>query len=571
MAVPLLLGNAAITGSLEAAGARFEGPVNFAGVTVGRGVHLHNAHFEDGLAANNLDVGFVDARRLTVSGTAIFDNASFDANTRFSRSTFDGPVSFDHASWRVLADFASTTVAGPASFAAIDVGGESRFNGAVLESGFDLSEATVAGEIGVRHAVVDGTLNVEAATFEDQADFEDLRYTGPEATLAETSFEGYTTFALAQIQAPLDYSNAEFHGEVWFTHGQFEGPVTFAGTRASDFVHLRDADFGNDLSLENVTFEHQSFLHGSTIDGTVDATGATFDHFQFSATVTGDTDFRNVRFDGQGIFRNSEFGGQAHFDNASFAGGPDFTDCRFKREASFDGTEFLVEPTFEDARFAVDPDLKAASYPQSSSRNLSDHRRTMIVARPEELLNKGVMIPIEAVTEDVVVPAAATDLLEIPPDRSAAVTIALRELEQSAWHDCFDQSVKLARTAISELDHESEDRAGLVFGFSLTLDADDPAGVVDTAVLVGAYRVDGDDEITFSHLDPELDAVDHLISVPAGDKAFESGASVGTHAEFRKAIFRRQVLQTRLIEHDMPDTRVTGDLFPPLVAIGRLF
>lgn len=552
VAVPLLLGNAAITGSLEATDARFEAPINIAGANVGRRVHLHDAHFEDGIAANGLDVGFVDARGLTVTGPAIFDDASFEANTRFSRATFDGPASFDRASWRLLADFASITATEPVSFATIDVGGELRFNGAALEGGLDLSEASVSDEASARHAVVDGELTVEAATFKDGVDFEDLRYTGPEATLAGTSFKGKTTLSLAEIRAPLDCSNTEFLDEVWFTHGQFEGPVTFSGARSSDFVHLRDAHFGDNLFLADVAFDHQSFLHGSTIDGTVDATGATFDHFQFSATVTGDADFSDVRFDGQGIFRNSEFGGQARFDDASFAGGPDFTDCRFKREASFEGTEFLVEPTFEDARFAVDPDLEAASYPQSSSRNLSDRRRNMIVARPEELLNGGLTIPIEAIIEDIVVPAAATEFLNIPPDRAAVATVALQELEQSEWYDRFDRSVELARTAVSELDLEDGNRAGLVFGLSLTLDADDPAGVIDTAMLVGAYRIDdNNDEITFSHLDPDLEAVDHLVSVSAGDEAFESGASVGTHGEFRTAIFRRQALQTRLLDQDL--------------------
>ncbi|MFC4540381.1 hypothetical protein ACFO5R_00325 [Halosolutus amylolyticus] len=54
--VPLLLGNAALTGALEGERSTFEAPVDLAGTSVEKGVYLHNATFESGIAANGFEV-----------------------------------------------------------------------------------------------------------------------------------------------------------------------------------------------------------------------------------------------------------------------------------------------------------------------------------------------------------------------------------------------------------------------------------------------------------------------------------------------------------------------------------
>lgn len=569
--VPLLIGNAAITGALDAKGAQFDAPLSLAGADIGGKLNFHDTIINGGIAANNLSAGFVDARGLTVHGATTFQHASFNANTRFSRTTFDGNVSFANANWRLLADFASTRITGTATFHRATIGGEFRLNSAALEDGIDLSKCTVSDDASFCHAVVDGVLNASQTTFDGDADFEDLRCTGPRTQADEATFNGHTSFSLSEFDGVVSLTNTSFLDEAWFTHAIFNDSVNLSGSRAENFIHLRDSTFNDDLSLADVEFEHQSFLHGSTIQGGVDATDATFDHFQFSATVHGDTDFRGSRFDGRGIFSNSEFGGRAWFDTASFAGGPDFSDCRFKQRVTFDDAEFLVEPTFDDARFAVNPDFEAANYPQSSSMNLSESRRNLIVARPEDLRNSGFTVPVEAMNGDIIIPAEATNLLQVPVSRAKVVTAVLNGLDQPDWYSRFKRSVELARTAVSELNVDRGSHAEVVFGLTLNKDGDDPASFLSAATLVGAYTTDADEtEFTFSYLNPELSDIDHFITVSIHDDAFESGASVGSHMEYRKALFRRQLLEQTLLEQGEASSKYSRDALPALVGIARL-
>ncbi|MFC4540380.1 pentapeptide repeat-containing protein [Halosolutus amylolyticus] len=198
-------------------------------------------------------------------------------------------------------------------------------------------------------------------------------------------------------------------------HGTFNGPVDLSQVRFEDFAHLRDAEFGSDVCLRDAAFEFQAFLHESTIEGAIDARNATFEHFQFAATVSGDVDFSGARFGMRGLFARTEIDGTALFDDASFAGNPDFSDSRFKDRVLFANTEFLVEPSFDGTQFAVDPDLDAATYPQYSSTDLSYRRQNIVVVR-EKLQNAGETLSVDVLTGDVVIPVSATGLLNPSTD-----------------------------------------------------------------------------------------------------------------------------------------------------------
>ncbi len=569
--VPLLLGNAAITGDLNLAGATFTEPVSLAGADIGGQLTFHDTDIDGGIAANGLNAGFVDARGLTVNGPAIFREASFNANTRFARSTFNGDLSFADAEWRLLADFAATSIAGTAEFTRVSVGGDLRMNAATVRSAVILTGASVDGETRFSHSVLHGDLIAKDASFEGECDFEDLRSTGTLVDFENAEFGGYTTFSLSEIDGAVRFAEARFSDEFWFTHVTCASDVTFRGSRGEAFVHLRDSTFNSDLTLSDAEFAHQSFLAGSTIAGDLNARQARFEHFQFSATVNGTADFRKTLFDARSIFTNSVFNQQVWFDNASFAGGPDFSDSTFKRAVSFTDTEFLVEPTFSDARFGIEPDLDAAEYPQSSSAELASDRRNLIVARPEDLLHYGHTLPVSAVEDDIVVPAAGVEIFEVPVSRAKMVTAALNELDQSAWYQRFDRSVELARTAISQLELSSDQRAELVFGVTVDPDAENAESYLQEARLVAAYtKSDGSDTFTFSYLDEDLAPIDHMITISSADDAFEYGPSVGTHLEYRTAIFRRQLFEQTLLEQGNSDSQYSLDAVPALVAISRL-
>mgnify|MGYP000462914337 CR=1 FL=1 len=567
--VPLLLGNAAITGELNADGARFHEPVDIAGTTADRGLHLYKTTFESGLAANGFETGYVDARALSVAGYAIFDEVGFSANARFARSHFGSNVSFEGAYFDLLADFTSIETESDASFSRMTVGGEARFTGASVGGSGSFDDCEFEGTTDLSHTIIDGELDATGAVFSKHADFGGFRCRGSHASFDEATFKVKATFTLVEFtNGSVSLPETTFDGEANFVQAKFGGTVTFEGATFDGLTHLRDAEFGADLILRDCDFGPQSFLHGSVIKGDCDAANASFNHFQFGATVHGGIDFRRCQFDSRAIFKRSEVGGTAHFDDASFAGNPDFSDSRFKDSTSFDNTEFLVQPTFDGTRFAREPDLEAASYPGTGSREIPERRRNMVVARPEDLRNSGLTVPGEAVTTDVILPKSAIGLTEPDTRLAQAVAQALNDIEQNDWYSLFNDAVELARTAVSKLGDESN--TILAFGLSIDKSGNEAATFLYEATLTGVFELlPTESEVRFSHLNPEFNDIDYVIAVPAADDAFESGVTVGTHQEFRKAIFRRQVLQTRIFDQGDHD-RVVMDYLPVLVAPTRL-
>ncbi|WP_394742918.1 pentapeptide repeat-containing protein [Natronococcus roseus] len=564
--VPLLLGNIAITGALDARGARFECVVDLAGAKIGRQTLLSHAQFNSGLVANALDAGFIDARDFSVDGPAVLDDASFSANVRFARSEFGGDLSCERTEWPPLTDFAMIAVTDEASFADSTVSGEFRLTGASFDGDLTLSGIEVNGDVSCSHAVVTGSLNASQATFGNEVDFEDFRHHGTNASFDQSAFEGYTSFSFANFEDSLSFTDSTFEDEVWFTYGTFEETVDFEGARFENLTHLRDATFESNVIVRNVCSRSQLFFHGSMIDGDLDSREATLDHFQFGAELAGHADFRSVRFDAQAVFKQTEFGGTARFDLASFAGDPDFTGCQFLSEVSFDETEFLVRPTFDDARFAVEPDLDAADF----SRSIEGTEGPLIVARPEELNNARATVPLDALSGDIAVPAQAARLIEPNVPRTKALVTALKNLDHEAWYGLFHHSLKLARTAAVEVDAD-ETPTVYVVGFAIDGDAEKPDELLEETSLIAAYTiVEKDFQIEFSHLESKFEQFDHLVAVPGSTDALESDVSVATHIEFRNAILRCLMVQIARYNHQEEENTLQFDCLPAIVGIFRL-
>lgn len=568
--VPLLLGNATIVQRLEADNAQFHAPVDLAGITVDRGVHLHNTTFKAGLAANDIEGGFVDARAVSIHGPAIFDNAEFSANVHFARSQFTEQVSFVNSYFDKLADFTMVEVQGDASFNQIKVGGETRFTAAKVGRNCEFSGCELTGEADFAHSLVEGNFDMSESICSDKVDLGDFRCHGSEASLNNTTFEAYTTFAFSEFPtATVSLVNVSFKAEAWFVHAVFGKSVDFSESRFEGLTHLRDAEFCGDLMIHDCDFENQGFIHGSVINGNCIATDSNFVHFQFGATADGDVDFSRCRFDESAIFSRSEVGGDAIFEDTSFAGNPDFSESTFKGQTSFENTEFLVEPTFKNTRFAIEPDFETASCPKTSQRNLSDRRRmSMVVARPEKLCHRGMTLPLDAVTrENITVPLTAKPLLEPSEDLSRRVALALDNIEHPEWCTLFNDSIELARTAVAELENESD--TVLVFGLSINKGISDVASFLDKATLLGVFEFQqAESQFRFGHLHSDMGNIedtDIAITVGADDDAFESGITVGSTQEFRKAIMRRQIHQLALLEQNKMTT-IVEEYIPMIVA-----
>lgn len=567
--VPLLLDEAAITGSVIADGAEFQAPVSLVGTDIQKRVYMHDTTVADGIVANDLNAGYVDGRDLTVTGPLILDRATFGANLKLARATVEGDLSLEHVQLDHSLDATGLSVAG--NFVASEASIDSSMDqvAATIDGDVDVRKLHVGGETDWSHMTIGGDVTVTDCRFDSQADFEDITIGGEQASFDGTQFGGKADFTTLELpDGRVSFSDVTFDGEAWFVYARIGDEADFSGATFRDMAHLRDATFETDLILRNVSTTGQAFLHQSTIHGDCDCSDATFEHFQFSATVHGKTDFSRARFVEKALFMKSEFGDRVWFDEASFAGHPDFTDARFTGETTFDDTEFLVEPTFEGTRFAVDPNLDTATYPTDASVDLTERRKSMILAHPETLQYEGEQLPAAALTGDFVVPAGVSHLVEDDLTQTKIVTTALTELDSSEWHSLFEESLRTARTAVGQLPENGE--SVLVFSLQVNPDAELGGAFFESATIAGVYTRDSSG-VTFGHLNLELSDADYLIPIPADDEAFEAGASVATRSELQKAMIRNQLFRAAVLgKRDDDESSINSGVVPVLVAAGKV-
>lgn len=561
--VPLLLDGAAITGSLNAENAEFLAPVSLAGADVRGGMYAHGATIAGGLVGNDLNAGYLDARTLGVEGPVIFDQASFGSNLIIARATVDGDLSLEDAAFDWSFDGTAATIGG--DFAATDatVDADCDVVAAHIDGDVEFRKVEVNGDTDWSHAEVGGDLRAPDCVFDGEAIFDDVAVGGEALVFDGTEFAATADFATMSLtDSRISFANVRFGDEVWFTHATIGEFASFDGATFEGMSHLRDAVFEDDLSLRNIRATGQFFLHGSTIEGDCDCTDAHVDHFQFSATVHGKSDFSHARFDEKAIFKSSTFGDRVWFDEGSFAGFVDFSDTRFTGKTTFDNTEFLVDPDFEDTRFAVDPDLSAADFSLADAIDFEDRRGQMILAHPDSLQHDGTTLPLDRVTGEVSIPANATHLVEDSLSNTRAVVHALSDFDQRSWYKLCDQSLRTARTAVAQL--PNPDTTILVFGLRVNKN-EQGAELIDDAIVAGVY-CRTDDAIVFGHLDPTFLDVDYLLPIPAGDDAFESGAAVATPTELHKAAVRNEGFRAVMLGKEPTDgTPVHQMILPVLV------
>lgn len=565
---PLLLDGAAITGALRAAGAVFQAPISIAGADIRGGIHAHDATVSGGLIANDLNAGYVDCRRLSVQGPLILHQASFASNLILAHATIDGDFVLDDAAFNWSLDCTATSITGDFGGAAMTVDADCDFVAAHIEGGVELRKVRIGGDADWSHATVGGELRAPDCTFEGEAIFENVAVGGEVLVFDGSTFTETADFATMDLtQSRISFANAQFDDEVWFTHTTIGEVATFDGATFTGMSHLRDAEFKDDLVLRNTRGTGQFFLHGSTVDGECDCTNAHFDHFQFSATVHGQTDFSHARFDEKAIFNSSTFGDRVWFDGASFAGNADFSDARFTGKTTFVDTEFLVDPTFEDTRFAIDPDLSVADFSLADAIDFDDRRSQMILAHPDTLQNEGAMMPIDLLMEDVSIPADVTHLVKDQYTNTKLIVRALSEFDKRSWYDFCRQPLRTARTAVAHL--PDPDTTVLVFG--LTIDErKHGSGLLADAIVAGVY-CRADDQIRFGYLNPDLSDVQYLLPIPASDDAFESGAAVATATELRTAALRSETFRAAMLGQQSTEVPTMNRwILPVLVGVGEV-
>ncbi|ESS10390.1 MAG: hypothetical protein A07HR60_02405 [uncultured archaeon A07HR60] len=568
--VPVLLDGASVTGEFLAEDATFEAPVSLVGTIVRGGMHWQAADIAGGVVANELDAGYLDWRGVTVDGPIVFDSAAFASSLKLARGEVSDDLSLAETTFDWHIDATKLTVGGDIALSGLTADGNIDFVGTDVDGDADMRKLEVGGDAEWDHTSIGGELLASDCSIDGKAGFDDAQIRGGACVFDGAEIGEKADFASVAVpEGRFSAMEAVFHGEVWFTHAVIEGMTDLSRAVFNGATHLRDADFCADVSLRGVEGTGQTWMAGSTITGQFDCSGAEFDYFQFSATVHGDADFERTEFIDKTVFTSSTFHGRVWFDEASFAGSPDFSKTRFTNQVSFDDTEFLVEPVFEAARFASRPDFTVAEFPTDVDVDPEDRERRwqLVLVHPESLVNNGYALPIEELTGEFVVPAGVSHLVNDRLSRTKAVNAALSELEQGRWGDLVDNSLRTARTAVTQLD-ETE-MMTLVFGVTVDTDGDFATGFFKDIVVAGVYeRSSG--TVVFGHLHPDLTAVDYLIPIPAIDKAFDAGAAVATRAELRKAMLRHERFRlAQLGEGGDDGERIHNAVVPVLVAAGQ--
>lgn len=566
--VPLLLDDAAIRGPLRADGATFEAPVSLAGADIGGSFEAHKAVVSGGLIANDLSAGYVDWRGATVEGPLILEGASFSANVLLARATVEGDFILDDASFKWSLDSTAATITRDMSGTAMTVNADCDFVAAQIGGSVELRKAAVSGDADWSHARVGGDLRAPDCSFSGDAIFDDVAVGGEGLVFDGSTFTAKADFATMDLSSSrISFANAQFDDEVWFTHSTIGEVATFDGATFDGMSHLRDAEFNDDLILRNTRGTDQFFLAGSTVDGECDCTNANFDHFQFSATVQGQSDFSHARFNERAIFSSSTFGDRVWFDDASFAGHADFSDARFTGKTSFEGTEFLVDPTFEDTRFAVEPDLSVADFSLADSIDFDDRRSQMILAHPDTLQHEGVTMSLERATEEI---SLADDVRHLAPDNlsnTRLIVDALSDFDQRSWYEFSQQSLRTARTAVAHLPESGT--TVLVFGLTIDEGAHGSEFLADMCVAAVYCRTGS--EVRFGHLNTELSDVNYLMPVLASDDAFESGGAVATPSELHTAALRTEAFRAAMLRKQEGDGQTVNQLtLPVILGVGEV-
>jgi uncharacterized protein YjbI with pentapeptide repeats len=220
-------------------GATFLGPISFANAAFGT-ARFVGATFEG-------PADFEGARFL---GDARFDSTTFEGTVSFRYARFDAAVKFElladepgtsarreEVVFRRWADFRDSRFAGDAGFGGAQFEGRARFQGALFESDVSFEGATFSRARTIGPVEVEGTLNLDRATFEAPVG---IAVTARFLSCAGAVFRGRTTIEVSGEALTLE--DAEFV-EPSMVAGQSRELVRLESLRRANVANVTLANF----------------------------------------------------------------------------------------------------------------------------------------------------------------------------------------------------------------------------------------------------------------------------------------------------------------------------------------
>jgi len=402
--------SANISGRLNLEAAEFDGDASFNGIKVGDDAIFDFASIGDADKFNHVifkgNNDFIGAQ---IGGQLNMDAAEFDGEAKFNGLTVADLAHFDAiwsahdgTLWPVVfkqgADFGSAKI-GDLEMHAAEFDGDADFNGMVIgnNANFDPTKTGKTGApasvifkgkaefVGVR---VGGQLNMDAAEFDQEADFDgmvvvDVAFFNPVGSPGDSSFKRVLFKAEAKLGyakiGALDMRSVEFEGEADFNSMTIEknadfSPVDFVPPSGKDKVSPRvavfqlGADFSfakisGQLNLKSAHFIQKVKFNSIAVGGMAFFDQATGKYGDASPVdFEGDAEFYDAVFNGALYMDGAEFKQSAYFNRMSvaatasftngthFAGSADFSTVTFNGPLLADGAIFQ-EAIFSSAKF----------------------------------------------------------------------------------------------------------------------------------------------------------------------------------------------------------------------------
>jgi uncharacterized protein YjbI with pentapeptide repeats len=370
--------NLTLSGSVFEQGATFQsstakydvillGTSFLAGDAIFTDLHVKGALLADRLRVGK-DVVEVNFNRTRIDRTAYFLECSFEGSASFRGACFGDQAAFQGATFQSVS-FSGAKIGksaffraepmnnitrgalfeGRADFSDALIGSNAEFQGAVFKSIVRLNSTTIGNHILFRG---EPEQSVSATVCEGEVDFGDARIGGT-ADFGGSVFRKRATFERAKVGSGMSFNGghrndspaAIFEGEAIFRRAQISGQTNFRGVRFKEYANFGSAEFAGGAIFSS---EPEGRRDAATFER-----GATF----ASARFGGQADFRgtvfrqNVSFnlvtiDGGAFFRNEP---QQQLDGATFGGEADFVGVRIEGDADFRGAVFKDAVTFTGA------------------------------------------------------------------------------------------------------------------------------------------------------------------------------------------------------------------------------
>ena len=237
-------------------------------------IHIHNGFISFENAIFNGQITFnkiVDFAQARFAGKANFDGAIFNdqlelTNTTFteasfSNTTFNKPVDFSQARFSRKANFDGATFKGKPTFNSLSFT-EVSFDGATFNGQPELSNTTFS-KASFSNTTFNKPMDFSQAEFPGEINFDKAIF-NESANFSHTTFVGDAYFGDMEVKSGIDFSSCEFKGATNFTGAKFSQKTNFESAIFEGKTKFIEAEFGMENNFEYTTFTENTYFNGIT-------------------------------------------------------------------------------------------------------------------------------------------------------------------------------------------------------------------------------------------------------------------------------------------------------------------